>query len=547
MGSTLLSYHGPATHRDARDDEILKAWQPKSAKLFNADWGSTDRLTWLYGNLPATTFVYRNWPQSEEFDDMFTNPVATGKRHADEWATRVHNGRDGSSAWRNLPGFKVENQVFCGINEPTLYGQRFEANIAQVAAYYVAFLDTLRAHGLRGGALCLGVGWPNNAGTNTRVRWEPFESVRAAIVRGNHYLILHEYWDIAGPQQNLGWWFGRYKQCPWDVPIIFGELGVDRGVQGPTWQGTRGYSGHMSAEAYIAQLKWADQYMRADRRVHSATVFTWDYGSNEWHSFALREIREPFLQYVISQRNTADPAPTPFPLYPPNVIDPLPPTGGTQVIDLWSNHYSSRAGQAPKYVILHSTASPVGSTLESTAAYLKQNDRGVSIHELVGGATVYRMVVDDRAAHHCESPTATLPGGEPNYLNNELTWGIEGFQIGATPVSAAVARLMLERVVLACRRLNIPSARVLSHQQIDPTRRTDPLGIDMVQFRAAVAAALNEVPTPPPPPPVEPQWAKIVWAIEQAARILQAEGMQREHDVVLSDVSYVDAVRERDN
>jgi hypothetical protein len=38
-----------------------------------------------------------------------------------------------------------------------------------------------------------------------------------------------------------------------------------------------------------------------------------------------------------------------------------------------------------------------------------------------------------------------------------------------------------------------------------------------------------------------------VWAIEQAARILQAEGYQREHDTVLSDVSYVDAVRERDN
>jgi hypothetical protein len=545
MTGTLLSYHGPATHRDARDDEILKAWQPKSAKLFNADWGSTDRLTWLYGNLPATTFVYRNWPQSEEFDDMFNAPVATGKRHADEWATRVHNGRDGSSAWRNLPGFKLSNCVFLGVNEPTLQGPRFEANKAQVAAYYVSFLDTLRAHGLLGGALSLGVGWPNNAGTNTRVRWEPFETVRQAIVRGGHYLILHEYWDLQGPQQNLGWWFGRYKQCPWDVKIILGEVGVDRGVQGPTWEGTRGYSGHMSAERYIQELGWADRYMRADRRIHSANVFIYDYNNNQWHSFSIREIREPFLQYVISQRNTADPAPTPFPLYPPNVIDPLPPTGGTQVIDLWSNHYSSRAGQAPKYVILHSTASPAGSTLASTAAYLKQNDRAVSIHELVGDATVYRMVADERGAHHCESPTAQLPGGEPNYLNNELTWGIEGFQIGATPVSAAVARLMLERVVLACRRLGIPSARVVAHREIDPTRRTDPLGIEMGQFRAAVAAALNEVPVPPPPP-VEPQWGKVVWAMEQAARILQAEGLQREHDTVLSDVSYVDAVRERD-
>jgi hypothetical protein len=491
MGNTLLSYHGPATHRDARDDEILRAWQPKSAILMNEDWGSTDRLSWLYTNLPNTVFLYRNWPQSEEFDDMFGNPVATGKRHADEWATRVHNGRDGSSAWRNLPGFNIANHVFLGVNEPTLYGARFEANKAQVAAYYVSFLDTLRNHGLLGGALSLGVGWPNNSGTDTRVKWEPFETVRQAIVRGGHYLILHEYWDLQGPQQNLGWWFGRFKQCPWDVKIILGELGIDRGVQGPTWEGTRGFSGHMGAERYIQELGWADRYLRADRRIHSANVFTYDYNNNQWHSFGLQGIREQFLNYVISQRNTPDPAQTPFPLYPPNVTDPLPPTGGTTVIDLWSNHYSSRAGQRAKYVVLHSTASPAGSTLASTAAYLKQNDRAVSIHELVGDTTVYRMVTDDRAAHHCESPTAQLPGGEPNSLNNELTWGIEGFQIGTTPVTAAVWRLMLERVVLACRRLGIPSARVVAHREIDPTRRTDPLGVDMTQFRAGGATALN--------------------------------------------------------
>jgi hypothetical protein len=103
---------------------------------------------------------------------------------------------------------------------------------------------------------------------------------------------------------------------------------------------------------------------------------------------------------------------------------------------------------------------------------------------------------------------------------------------------------MLERVVLACRRLHIPSARVIAHRDIDPTRRSDPLGIDMVQFRAAVAAALNEVPVPPPVPVIK--WDKVVWSMEEAARILLREGMQIEHDTVLSEVSYMDAVRERD-
>jgi hypothetical protein len=34
--------------------------------------------------------------------------------------------------------------------------------------------------------------------------------------------------------------------------------------------------------------------------------------------------------------------------------------------------------------------------------------------------------------------------------------------------------------------------------------------------------------------------------MEDAARILLREGMQIEHDTVLSEVSYMDAVRERD-
>lgn len=182
---------------------------------------------------------------------------------------------------------------------------------------------------------------------------------------------------------------------------------------------------------------------------------------------------------------------------PPQPQPTPPPPTGVRMIDLPSNHYSSRQGQRAKYVILHSTATPANGTLESTAQYLKQNDRGVSIHELVGTNTVYRMIADDKAAHHCESETARLPGGEPNYLNNELTWGIEAFQILDTPVAPDVARLLLERVVEVCRRLGIPSNRVLAHREIDPTRRTDPVGINITQFRAAVAVALGEGQAPP--------------------------------------------------
>jgi hypothetical protein len=558
MTGTLLSYHGPATHRDASDDEILRAWQPKSAKLFNADWGSTDRLAWLYANLPATTFLYRNWPQSEEFDDMFNNPVATGRRHADEWATRVHNGRDGSSAWRNLPGFRVENQVMCGINEPTLNGPRFEAGIAQVAAYYVAFLDTLRAHGLRGGALSLGVGWPNNAGTNTRVRWEPFESVRQAIVRGNHYLILHEYWDIAGPQQNLGWWFGRFKQCPWDVPIIFGELGVDRGVQGPTWQGTRGYSGHMSAEAYIQQLHWADQYMRADRRVHSATVFTWDYADNQWHSFALREIREQFLNHVISQRDTPNPAPTAFPLYPPNVTDPLPPTGGGTMTLTERFIQLARAEFGDAFEDLRATL-PQHATLRFDPIDSRTMRFNCFHHTATAINTTWLRVAQD---HITADPTRNKPAYAGIGYHMGVRLGKLALLGNLDTMRAHVKGRNDEALGIAW--MGNSDMRDVPLTDIDILRRLvtkvlDPLyepnkentwhGAMLPGYTACPGSAMRQiVPTlriPPAPP--EPQWSKVVWAMEEAARILLREGLQHEHDTVLSDVSYVDAVRERDN
>jgi hypothetical protein len=548
---TKLAYHGPSNHADARDWQIVREWVPRSMKLMNYQHSSPDLVRDLYGWLPNTLFVMRDWEMSEQLDAMFAHPIETGQAHARDWVEWYQVGRFGKPAWKDTPNFDLSRTVCIGINEPTVRGElkrdhpNYAANVQAVVKYTVAFLDTLKAAGMKGGALNYSVGWPDNSGPDTRAVWEDLAPVRDAILRGGHYLVLHEYFGDGGMTRDLGWNIGRYRQCPWNVKIIIGEGGYDKAVYGGPHVG---FGGVYSTEQYIAHLAALDAYYKDDPRIHSVQIFLWDYDNNQWHTFALREIREAFLAYVNSVKSAPDTDRVrTFPTYPPGVVNPLPPTGGTTMIDLWSNHYSSRAGQAPKYIVLHSTASPVGSTLASTAAFLKQNDRAVSIHELVGDATVYRMVTDDRAAHHAEAPTAQLPGGEPNYLNNELTWGIEGFQIGTTPVSAAVARLMLERVVLACRRLNIPSSRVLAHREIDPTRRTDPLGIDMIQFRAALRVALNEVPPPPPPPPVEPRYDKMAWSIEEAARILLREGYQREHDLVLSDLSYVDIVRERDN
>lgn len=200
--------------------------------------------------------------------------------------------------------------------------------------------------------------------------------------------------------------------------------------------------------------------------------------------------------------------------------------------NLESVHWTDRAGNAIKYYIVHGTDAPVGSSLESVAKYLKQNDRQVSAHELVGGTVVYRMVDDARAAHHCGG--SLLPDGSGQSKANQRTWGIEGLQIRGKPMDPVTRRTMLERVAAAMKRNGHGPEevfkRVLGHREVDQHGKTCPgPGFDLDEFRRELVDYM--APLQPPPPVVD--YGKIVWAMEQSARILQAEGLQAEHDYIV--------------
>lgn len=168
---------------------------------------------------------------------------------------------------------------------------------------------------------------------------------------------------------------------------------------------------------------------------------------------------------------------------------------GVSVTDRFSVHWSDRMGHQVRYFIVHSTASPVGAPAGSTLRYLVgPNDRRVSAHELVlPGRRVYRMVPDEYAAHHCESATVHFPDGTPAHLANEITWGIEAYQVSGRPVGDEVLETTIERVAVACRRLGLGPEHVLGHREIDPERRQDPVGVeDMNELRAAVRRLLPE-------------------------------------------------------
>ncbi len=278
--STKLSLHWRPTHWDGADQRIIAGWRPNSAKILNP---SRDHVACIRNASPDTLIVLRDHPLSEQHEDMMRDPEGAGRRHAAQLAQIVAE-----------TGADPAHTLVTGINEPHIWD---EGGIPATVVYTCTLLDDLGARGLRAGALNLSVGWPANKGYSTPPDWLPFEPVYHAIRRGGHVLVLHEYWAKEGPQRNWGWWAGRYTQCPWDVPIIIGECGVDQGVNGPMNVESRGWASHMNAETYFAQLRWYDQMLALDDRVQSAEVFCYDYDA-PWQTFDIRQVREQWLAWV---------------------------------------------------------------------------------------------------------------------------------------------------------------------------------------------------------------------------------------------------------
>lgn len=249
---------------DNNDIAQLRRIRPRSVKIVN----DLQKVTPIvYAATPNSLLILRDHPLSEQKDDMRKDPIGTGIRHANEWKQK----RD---SW----AFAIPNEqlLHLGINEPDVFKP---SQIENTVAYTVAFLDQMTKHGLRAGALNLSVGWPANTGKDTPPNWKPFEPVLAAILRGNHVLILHEYWShtgIDGPTgDKWGWWAGRALKCPWNVPIIIGECGIEEAViTGKTGHGWKDFYLN-NPQIYVDQLLEYDRRMSVDSRIHSLEVFLW--------------------------------------------------------------------------------------------------------------------------------------------------------------------------------------------------------------------------------------------------------------------------------
>jgi hypothetical protein len=278
--------HWQRAHQDNnRDFEFIQRTMPASIKLFGSEWGDRHFCHDLLKFAPLDCiFLARDHPLSEQKEDMWRDPVGTGRRHAEEWNEKIHRSR----FW--LP---VERTYFLGINEPdAVSGDR-----AAIDAYTVAFLDGLRMHGLKGGAFNFSTGHPRTKnGTNApddRKDYAFFEASHQAIVRGRHIAVQHIYGSAEQPL--VPGHFDALRDCPWtDITWVIGECGIDQHV---TTGGEHvGYLGALNPPQSYPQ--WIEKLIRGtnDSRIHSWMPFTYDF-HKPWASFDAREVNEAFAAW----------------------------------------------------------------------------------------------------------------------------------------------------------------------------------------------------------------------------------------------------------
>lgn len=295
--TSKLGVYWSVAHRRPQDYEYFRTMQPSVMKLM--DGGDVD-YRWISNNLPNSLVIARIHALSEQHDDMLRDPVGTGTRHAQEW--NQHQQR---------LGFDKGKTLILGINEPRVWDTGVPEALRQ---YTLALCEEGAKLGLRVGAMQLSVGWPNNTGPDTPPDWSPWQGVEDVIRRGNHALVLHEYWADNGPDENWGWWAGRSLKCPWQVPIVIGECGIDMYVKdGNIERNKRGWFGRMEAKRYARELVTYVERMSIDSRFVGCCVFASDFADDDWYSFdiepAYQAIRQTPIQSVTPTVSTK-PKPT---------------------------------------------------------------------------------------------------------------------------------------------------------------------------------------------------------------------------------------------
>lgn len=291
MSNHILGVYFAPKHGRGGDRDYIRRLSPPMIRILDPD---VQELADMHNLAPNAILAPRTWIIDDNngaaVRSFMVDPIATGRDHANQYRAQLDRWYE-QAQQRGLILPSASQFMFNSANEPNQGGTP-----ERIAAYSVAFLDACTELGLRASAPCLGVGWPNNTGKDTPVDWTPYAALEPAINRGEHFLAVHEYSYKTGPKDHWLWWCGRHLQCPFDVPIVLGEIGVDNYVANDRWQqdgGPRGWHGNVDPNTFASFI---EEHLRGcDDRVFAALPFITDYKNKSWASFDTFEAHDALL------------------------------------------------------------------------------------------------------------------------------------------------------------------------------------------------------------------------------------------------------------
>lgn len=290
----------------------------KAILLYQPSWGDHDFCANLLAAAPRDCiFIIRDHSLSEQKQNMYDAPADTGRRHAREWAEKVQQGRV------KLP---LDRCWFQGINEP-------DSNHAQQAidTYTLELTLGLAAVGARVSGWVFGTGHPSTVNLDPKgvVDWHWYAASAQALAEYGGLADFHAYgsWN----QMPLDDHLCRMETCPYALPAIFTETGIDEGIVG---QAGHGWRSHLSADQYMAwldamQVRVRQRLANSKLDLRAMCIFTYDY-SADWKDFDVQIVRDQLAE----TRWTTPPYTRPQEkIYVPLVTQPGPGTPTAEPVE----------------------------------------------------------------------------------------------------------------------------------------------------------------------------------------------------------------------
>lgn len=290
MPSPWGIFYCPA-HDYETDHKLIEAMQPAVITIQD---GGDNTYAWIRKAAPNTVIVAREWALGNQWSDLERDPIATGKHHAAEWAKK-----------RDKLKFDPEKTRVAPVNEPECWStldpnkfspeqreaQRVE-RVKKINTYSIVFASECEKYGLRAGVGKFSVGWPGDYGyKDSPINWGEYLEMYKGINWQRHTMILHEYWADLGPAESWGWWGGRARKMPWDIPYIIGECGFEMAVKKAVEPAWRGWARNLKDNAQMtARQQYAKMmldycnWMAVDPRLIGTCFFMLDHQDPQWAS-----------------------------------------------------------------------------------------------------------------------------------------------------------------------------------------------------------------------------------------------------------------------